>query len=139
MTNLHIKFICRNILKATNMQTFCWLCRHAAPVHTRSLGAASCAIDAAPPRPGPPLAAGFCRILEPKKPPNTASNTVGYCSRIPQQINMYSVRLHFILSKFTSNIFFSQVSTCFQHPFKFDNFSALSAALSSCTYDRYLP
>lgn len=47
----------------------------------------------------------FCRILESKKPPNTASSAVGYCSRIPQQINMYSVRLHFIPSNFTLNTF----------------------------------
>lgn len=43
------------------------------------------------------------------------------------------------LANLPQNIFFSQVSKFFQHPFKFDNFTALSAALSSCTYDRYLP
>lgn len=42
----------------------------------------------------------FCRVLE-KKPLDTASSGVGYCSLIPQQINMYSARLYFIPSNFT--------------------------------------
>lgn len=46
------------------------------------------------------MSACFCTILDYKKPPNTASTAVGYCPQIPQQINMYSVQLHFILSNF---------------------------------------
>lgn len=52
----------------------------------------------------------FCRILKAKKPPNTASTAVGYCSRIPQQINMYSVQLHFILSIYRIIVFI--LDTC---------------------------
>lgn len=48
---------------------------------------------------------------QPKKPPNTASTAVGYCSQIPQQINMYSVQLHFILSVYRIIVFFL-LNTC---------------------------
>lgn len=75
------------------------------------------------------LCGGFCRILESKKPPNTASRAVGYCSRIPQQINMYSVRLHFIPSNFTLNTFFNNVEN-FLIKYFMGNLNALIAYLS---------
>lgn len=83
MTNIHISFIYVETWSEQRADIF-WACKR---THI------------------PTLPGCFCRILEAKKPSNTASTADGYCSRIPQQINMYSVQLHFILSVYRIIIF----------------------------------